>query len=141
MGEGEMWGWGEFKPGTLNSKPLVYFPHELTPGPSLLRKEGCLCENLHLYFPIHQLSVAVLIDPNAEFESGTFNFQLSTWNLTLEPRTECCEVNPSGVVPVVGRYFPGAIPGLLDDDTSGVSNPDTTPGFSVVPVSQVTILQ
>ena len=80
MGEGEMGGCGEFELGALNSKPLVYFPHELTPVPSLLRKEGCLCENLHLYFPIHQLSVAVLIDLNAEFESGTFNFQLSTRN-------------------------------------------------------------
>jgi hypothetical protein len=39
--EGERGGWEEFKPGTLNFKPLVYFPHELTPGPSLLRKEGC----------------------------------------------------------------------------------------------------
>ena len=37
---GEIGGWGEFESGTLNSKPLVYFPHELTPGPSLLRKEG-----------------------------------------------------------------------------------------------------
>jgi len=40
MGEGEMGGWGEFKPGTLNSKPLVYFPHELTPGPWLRMGEG-----------------------------------------------------------------------------------------------------
>jgi hypothetical protein len=44
------------------------------------------------------------------------------------------EVNPSGVVPVVGRHLPGAIPGLLDDDTSGVSNPDITTGFPVTPV-------
>jgi hypothetical protein len=35
-----MGGKGGIKPETLNSKPLVYFPHELTPGPSLLRKEG-----------------------------------------------------------------------------------------------------
>ncbi len=41
------------------------------------------------------------------------------------------EVNPSGVVLVVERHFPGAIPGLLEDDTSGVSNPDITPGFPV----------
>ena len=33
--EGERGRWGEFKPGTLNSNPLVYFPHELTPGPWL----------------------------------------------------------------------------------------------------------
>ena len=32
------------------------------------------------------------------------------------------EVNPSGVVSVVGRCIPGALPGLLDDDTSGVRN-------------------
>ncbi len=36
-GEG---GWGEFESGTLNSKPLVYFPHELTPGPWLRSSEG-----------------------------------------------------------------------------------------------------
>ncbi len=63
-GRGGDWGMGEFKPGTINSKPLVYFPHELTPVPSLLRKEGCLCENLHLYFPIHQLSIAILREPS-----------------------------------------------------------------------------
>jgi hypothetical protein len=51
------------------------------------------------------------------------------------------EVNPSGVVPAVERHFPGAIPGLLEDDTSGVSNPDITPGFPVALVSQMTILQ
>ena len=32
------------------------------------------------------------------------------------------EVNPSGVVLVMGCHFPGATPGLLEDDTSGVSN-------------------
>ncbi len=32
------------------------------------------------------------------------------------------EVNPSGVVPVVGRHHPGATPGLLGVDTSGVRN-------------------
>jgi hypothetical protein len=80
-GEGGIGGWGEFKPGTLNSKPLVYFPHELTPSPSLLRKEGCLCENLDLYFPILQFSVAILREPSTRqrFQSHSrVNFQLST---------------------------------------------------------------
>ncbi len=31
-------------------------------------------------------------------------------------------VNPSRVAPGMGLYSPGAVPGLLDDDTSGVSN-------------------
>jgi hypothetical protein len=40
MGEGEMGGWGEFESGTLNSKPLVYFPHELTPAPGCEGERG-----------------------------------------------------------------------------------------------------
>ena len=32
------------------------------------------------------------------------------------------EVNPSGVVSIVWRCLPGAAPGLLDVDTSGVRN-------------------
>jgi len=38
----------------------------------------------------------------------------------------------------VGRHFPGAIPGLLEDDTSGVSNPDIThPGGAQGPYSKL----
>ena len=36
-------------------------------------------------------------------------------------------VNPSRVAPGMGLYSPGAVPGLLDDDTSGVRNDNTTP--------------
>jgi hypothetical protein len=39
------------------------------------------------------------------------------------------EVNPSGVVFVVGCHFPGMLPGLLGDDTSGVRNPNVIPVF------------
>ena len=44
------------------------------------------------------------------------------------------EVNPSGVVFIVWCHLPGALPGLLDVDTSGVRNSNITPGFPVTPV-------
>ena len=44
-------------------------------------------------------------------------------------------------VPFVGRHFPGAIPGLLKDNTSNVSNSNITFDFPVALVSQATILQ
>jgi hypothetical protein len=50
------------------------------------------------------------------------------------------EVNPSGVVFVVGCHFPGMLPGLLEDDTSGVRNPNAIPVFLQPRYSQVTIM-
>jgi len=40
----------------------------------------------------------------------TFNFHLQIG------------VNPSGVAPGMGHHSPGAVPGLLDGDTSGIRN-------------------
>ena len=38
----------------------------------------------------------------------------------------------------MGRHFPGAIPGLLEDDTSGVRNPNIThPGGAQGPYSKL----
>jgi len=39
------------------------------------------------------------------------------------------EVNPFRVVPVVGCHFPGTVSGLLEEDTSGVRNPNAMQAY------------